>query len=197
VKLTSALLVVGTLLLSTTAFAQDAVYASPAPGPIASEGGGLHDTTEHERPMTASAMLYVPWIYGIGIGGKFGFEIPVAKNGFIPKLNDSVSIEPSLSMAYTSWYGLDSSHGALFLPAVSGLWNFHLKPDLRVYGAVNVGVNIYSIKWDGLYNDNGRHSYFRPYVELAGGVFWKFNDRMALRGELGWYGPRGGISFFF
>ena len=194
-KFASLVLVLGSLLLADGAFAQEAVYAAPAGEPLRERSGStLRDSSEHARPMTASGLLYVPWFRGIGIGLKLGFEIPIVPQGFIPKLNDSISLEPAFSIAYTNYYAYSDVHTTNYVAALGGLWSFWLKQNLRVYGAVNVGANIYSYHWKGqaLHGDNN----VDPYVELAGGVFWQFAERVALRGELGWYGPRGGISIY-
>jgi hypothetical protein len=203
VKLASLVLVLGgSLLLANAVSAQEPVYAS-APRPAyaagaparAHESGDIHDLSAHERPKTASGLLYVPWFRGIGIGLKLGVEIPIVPEGFIPRLNDSISIEPAFSIAYTNYYAYSDVSTTNYVAAVGGLWSFWLKSDLRVYGAVNLGVNIYSYHWD--HGNNGHaDNNVEPYVELAGGVFYKLNERVALRGEVGWYGPRGGVSIY-
>lgn len=201
-KLASLVLVLGGLLLANDVSAQEPVYAGSGPAPVYASpgapaheggaGGGIRDTSDHARPMTASGLLYVPWFRGIGIGVKLGFEIPIVPNGFISKLNDSISLEPAFSIGYTNYYSYSNVHTTNYVAALGGLWSFWLKPDLRVYGAVNLGINGYSYHWKGeaLHGDNS----IQPYIELAGGVFWKLAERVALRGELGWYGPRGGVS---
>jgi hypothetical protein len=204
VKLASLVLVLSaSLLVSDMASAQDTaspVYASPAPQPVyaappaRAEGapGTIKDRSVHDRPISLSAQGYIPWIYGIGIGVRLGVEIPVAKDGFIPSINDSVSVEPNFYFAYSNYYGWSDSNLVQFTPAASGLWNFHLKPALTVYGMVTLGVTIrhWTGAWRGTDANDGVF-----FGELAGGVKWKFADRIALRAELGWYGPRCGVSF--
>ncbi|MDB4976327.1 MAG: hypothetical protein JWN48_4668 [Myxococcaceae bacterium] len=196
VKFAALVVVLGSLVVADGALAQDAVYAAPARenGPVQHGGGStLKDSSEHLRPMTASALAYVPWFHGFGIGLKLGFEIPIVPQGFISKLNDSISLEPAFSIARTNYYAYDDVHTTNYVIALGGLWSFWLKENLRVYGAVNLGANIYQYHWDHNRNVHGDNN-VDPYVELAGGVFWKFQERWALRGELGWYGPRGGIA---
>ncbi len=200
-KLASLVLVLsGSLVAASVAAAQDTAYASPQPQPVyaspaPSSGapGTLKDKSTHDRPISLSAQAYIPWWYGIGIGVRLGGEIPIVKDGFISALNDSVSIEPWLTLAYSSYYGWGEGHMGRYGFGVSGLWNFHLKPSLTVYGMVSIGAEIQRLTWDN--NGDYHHTRGRPFIELAPGVKWHFADRIALRAELGWYGPRGGISF--
>jgi hypothetical protein len=77
------------------------------------------------------------------------------------------------------------------LPAVAGLWSFHLSDEFRVYGSVLLGFGIFT---GDIYNDDDIN-YF--YFELAVGVFYKLVDAIALRGEVGWRAARGGIAILF
>jgi hypothetical protein len=202
VKLASLVFVIsGSLLVANLASAQDSAYASPQPQPVyaspaVSSGapGTIKDRGTHDRPVQLSAQLYIPWFWGIGIGARLGGEIPVVKDGFISSINDSFSIEPAFYFAYSNYYGnyVDDVNLLQYTIAVAGVWNFHLKPNLTVYGALSVGVVIRD--WtnvdDRYWNDNKG----APFIELAPGVKWKFAERVSLRAEVGWYGPRGGIA---
>jgi hypothetical protein len=207
VKLASLVLVLsGSLLVANMAAAQEAAYASPQPQPVyasqpqpaADSGapGTIKDRGTHDRPIQLSAQLYIPWFWGIGIGVKLAGEIPVVKDGFISSINDSFSIEPAFYFAYSNYYGSnfynDDVNLLQYTIAAAGLWNFHLKPNLTVYAALSLGVVIRD--WtnidDRYWNDNKAAA----FVELAPGVKWKFAEKVALRAELGWYGPRAGIA---
>ncbi|HEY6882275.1 MAG TPA: hypothetical protein VI299_29795 [Polyangiales bacterium] len=206
-KLASLLLVLGgSLLVVGVASAQDTAspaYASPQPQPVyasapaPAEGapGTIKDRSAHDRPISLSAQAYIPWWYGFGIGVRLGGEIPIVKDGFISSINDSVSIEPNLFLAYSTYYAWDNGHLGRYTPAVSMLWNFHLKPNLTVYGMASIGVEIQRENWDNYAGNKYHHTTAYAFVELAGGVKWHFSERVAVRAELGWYGPRGGISF--
>lgn len=190
----------GLLPAETTTAAQPVAPPPPpppayvAPAPAVPSDGGIRDSSAKQRPYTLSALAYVPWWYGLGIGIKAGFEIPVAPDGFIPSLNDSVSVEPSFSFAYTRWntYAGVDLNALRYTPAISALWSFHFSPRFRAYGALNLGYTIvtYTGEYADFYGDDG--SYF--YGELSAGLFYNIAERVALRAELGWQGLRGGLS---
>jgi hypothetical protein len=164
--------------------------STPAPAPLE---GSIRDVTPHTRPYTLSALAYVPWWYGLGIGVKAGFEITLVPDGFIPSINDSFSLEPSFSFAYSRWNsfaGVDLN-ALRYTPAISALWSFHFSPRFRAYGALNLGYTIvtYTGEWADYYRDG---SYF--YGELSAGLFYNVSERVALRAEVGWQGLRGGLS---
>jgi hypothetical protein len=206
VKLASLVLVLsGSLLVANMAAAQEAAYASPQPQPVyasqpqpaADSGapGTIKDRGTHDRPIQLSAQLYIPWFWGIGIGVKLAGEIPVVKDGFISSINDSFSIEPAFYFAYSNYYGGFGTYDVNLLQytiAAAGMWNFHLKPNLTVYAALSLGVVIRDWTNDYVGFNDGKAAAF---VELAPGIKWKFADKIALRAELGWYGPRAGIAF--
>lgn len=170
-------------------------YASqPAPAPT----GGIRDTSEHRRPFTLSALAYVPWWYGIGIGVRASFEIPLVHDGFIPSLNDSFSLEPSFSFAYSSWNRFsyyDELHALRYTPALAALWSFHFSPQFRAYGAVNLGYTLVSYTGDQGGYDFKDWDYF--YFEVSAGVFYDFSEHLAVRAEVGWQGLRGGLAVLF
>ncbi len=162
--------------------------------------GTIKDRSVHEsRPYALSAMLYVPWWYGIGIGVNARFEIPVVKDGFIPQINDQFSIEPSIAFDYRSrGYGFVDERLKFIdiTPAVYAMWSFHITPKFRPYGAIGLGYNI------GIWLDDndvvGRNvdnHYF--YFDVAAGLFYNFSEHVALRAELGAVGPKVGLAGLF
>lgn len=199
-KLSKSILVAVILLMAGSAAAQDTAEAQTgtyveAPPAHEASGSGIKDTSIHHRPYSASALLYVPWWYGIGIGLKLGFEIPIVHDGFIPKLNDSFSLEPSFTFAYSTYYSTNDVSLVRYTPAISALWSFYLSDRFRVYGALNLGLTVLTYHDDLAYFDHDNSYYF--YGELAAGLFYNFSDVFALRAELGWQGLRGGIAFQF
>ena len=132
-------LILSSLLASATVFAQEtpaadvpAAEAAPAaepgtpietsagvetqgtPGVEPGKEGTIKDRSVHEsRPMGVSAMAYIPWWYGIGIGINTRFEIPIVKDGFISSINDQISLEPSLSLGYRNLLPIYSSRLSL------------------------------------------------------------------------------------
>jgi hypothetical protein len=147
VKLGTLVVVIGACaLLSAKGSAQDAPAPSAETGAAApaaessaslpppsyaaapvTPSGGIRDSSDHRRPFALSAMAYVPWWYGLGIGVKLGFEIPILHDGFIPSLNDSFSLEPSFSFAYSTWNRFsyyDDLHALRYTPALAALRSF-------------------------------------------------------------------------
>jgi hypothetical protein len=195
--------VLGLWLLSADAFAQEDQVATTATtastpttptAPATIAVGSIRDASPKERPVGISAMAWIPWWYGFGIGGKAGVEIPVAHDGFLPSVNDSFSLEPSLSIASVD-------HGMLIvdiptihvLPAVAGIWSFHFSEQFRLYGAVSLGYGI--VSYDDADYDGAGFNYL--YTELNAGLGYKLADALALRAEVGWHGLRGGLQLQF
>lgn len=195
--------VLGLWLLSADAFAQEDQVATTATtastpttptAPATIAVGSIRDASPKERPVGISAMAWIPWWYGLGIGGKAGVEIPVAHDGFLPSVNDSFSLEPSLSIASVD-------HGMLIvdiptihvLPAVAGIWSFHFSEHFRLYGAVSLGYGI--VSYDDADYDGAGFNYL--YTELNAGLGYKLADAVALRAEVGWHGLRGGLQLLF
>jgi hypothetical protein len=164
-----------------------------APEEVPSGDGTIKDWSEKRRPITISAMGFVPFLNGIGIGLKTGVEIPVVHNGFIPKLNDSFSVEPTFSVAYSTWYSLSDVQALTFIPAVAGMWSFHFAENLRAYAALNLGYSV--VSWKADFDTKYLSNESRFYGEVTVGGFYKFADRFAARAEVGWEGLRGGIAF--
>lgn len=179
------------------------VTAVPADQPASrSSGGGIKDNGPHQRPQTASALLYTPWRFGFGFGLKLGYEIPIVHNGFIPSINNSFSIEPNFAFAWSNYnrgYGgwlLSDEYdwdAIEFTPGVSALWSFHFSPQFRAYAAVHLGVTIVKPYYSGP-GESGFELKTKGYFhgELAPGIVYSLNDKIALRAELGWWS---GIKF--
>jgi hypothetical protein len=157
----------------------------------------IKDSSSHQRPFALGVLAYVPWFQGIGIGVSTAFEIPIMHDGFIPRLNDSFSIEPSFGFAYLDHYGdVEGDYALLFRPAVGAKWSFHLLESLRVYALLSFGysrVNHYlapSAVPDRVHDD-------LFYGDFGAGVEWTFAAHCALRAEVAPQGLRSGISFLF
>jgi hypothetical protein len=197
VRVSSIALFLCVVCFSSTTFAQadpEAGYTSSAPS---MNQGSIKDRGRHTRPMSLSGMLYAPWYYGVGIGFNARFEIPIVHDGFIPSINDQVSIEPSLSLGYrTRAYDWENDRLRFFdiIPAVYGMWSFHITPKFRPYGAIGLGYDA------GVWLDdkNGHHEpggFF--YWDTAVGLFYNFAEHAAFRCEIGSQGPKAGLSVIF
>jgi len=197
-------------LISTQVLAQEPAEEAPSGDEAASASSGaeagsgrpgaIRDTSDHTRPLGVSAMAYIPWYYGFGIGVNARVEIPIVADGFISAINDQVSLEPSLGLGYRS-YGLGAYSDSLtffdITPALYGMWSFHITPEFRPYGALGLGYDI--AIWlneddlDG--TGNARTSYF--YWDVAVGLFYSFSEHLSFRGELGSQGPKAGLALTF
>jgi hypothetical protein len=169
-----------------------------APPPETYKPGTLRDSSEHTRPMMLSLQAYLPWFNGLGFGGKLGFEFPIVHQGFISSLNDYISIEPSFSIASVDYsYGIDlegfdaDNNLTQLIPAVAGIWSFHLSEEFRVYGSVALGFGFYT---GDIYNDENINFF---YGEVLVGLVYRVGGIFALRAEIGWRGLRGGVAFLF
>jgi len=172
----------------------------------ASKSGGIKDNGPHQRPMMASAQLYTPWRFGFGFGLKLGFEIPLVHDGFIPSINNSFSIEPNFAFAWNNYnrgYGYyggsvfnDNVAAMEYTPGVSVLWSFYFSSRFRAYAAVHTGLTILKPYYDGPGKVDFK-TYYRFHGELAPGIVFSLNERIALRAELGWWsGIKGGIAIY-
>ncbi|MFT3924490.1 MAG: hypothetical protein QM778_18270 [Myxococcales bacterium] len=164
--------------------------------------GTIKDRSIHEsRPIGISAMAYIPWYMGVGIGVNARVEIPIVKDGFIPSINDQISLEPSISVGYRSrgYAFVDDRVKYLDItPAIYAMWSFHITPKFRPYGAIGLGydIGIWLNEDDfGGVNDGIDNGFF--YWDVAAGLFYNFSDHVAMRAELGAMGPKIGISGFF
>ncbi len=153
--------------------------------------------------------LFDPPGYGAGTGLGFGFRgtVELVKNGFIPKLNNSVGIGFGLDyLRYDGWQGPrgyceerysgpagvpicarvsgvgDGNVNYFFIPVVMQ-WNFWLHRRWSVFGEPGVA----------LYVEDGRFK-FDPFLFYAGGRF-HITDSVALTMRIGYPTFSLGVSF--
>lgn len=162
------------------------------------------------EPHLALGLLDPPG-YGGGTGFGFGVRgsVEIVKNGFIPKLNNSVAIGFGLDyLRYDGWQGprgyceergsgpagvpicrrisggADGDIDYFFVPVVMQ-WNFWLHKRWSVFG--EPGVALYVQDGDVKFN---------PFVFYAGGRF-HLTDRVTLTARLGYPTLSFGVSFLF
>ncbi len=171
--------------LSVAAYASES-YAEGPPGSIT-------DTRVHTREPDLSLLLWFPYYYGYGFGAQVRFEFPVLPDGFIPTINDEVTLEPSFGIAGTSYGYTGNDYGILnFTPALYGLWRFHFSTQFDVYGGLGLGINfgVVNRPYEGFVPT---YFYWDPCV----GLNFRFAPSVALRAQLGAQGLLGGFSFYF
>jgi hypothetical protein len=157
----------------------------------------IKDAGAHRRPFALALLGYVPWFHGIGIGVSTAFEIPIVHDGFIPRLNDAFSIEPSFGFAYLDHYGdVEGDYALLFRPALGAKWSFYLLPALRVYALLSFGYSRVNHYFEpGAVPERASDDLF--YGDLGAGVEWSFAAHAALRAEVAPQGLRAGVSILF
>jgi hypothetical protein len=156
--------------------------------------GSIRDNAEKRRPYAVSLLAAMPWLYSIGGGARVAGEIPVVHNGFIPSINDSFSLEPLFEFSYglqhnTVW---EDVHGISLTPALSVLWSFYFKPQLRAYAAFSFGYTIVLDDYEGNGADLNLNHFHHNF---AVGMFYDVAQHWSVRAEIGYQGLRAGIAY--
>jgi hypothetical protein len=119
--------------------------------------------------------------------------LATAPDGFIPSINDEVTLEPSFGIAGTTYGHEGTDYGIVNLtPALYGLWRFHFSRDFDAYLGLGLGINIGVL--------NKPYGGFTPtyfYWDPCIGLNYRFAPAIALRIQLGAQGFLGGLSFYF
>ncbi len=189
---TLAAALVATALPSKAAAAET---AAGAPGSLYGSGG-LYDGSPHDRSQQISVFGFLPWAYGgigFGVGGRFG--LPLAKDGILPGINDSIELELGLDAWYGSWgYGFGSfGYVGLAAPVAEVAWTFHITDRFDAYAKLGLGwhFDFYTSDISGYSGLSTNGLYFVG----GAGINYKLADKMTLRGELGYSGVRVGLGF--
>ena len=192
VTLLRGVLLLGVLLSTVGVARADEYYGRP----MAPSSDGINDWTIHSRSSDLSVLAWVPWYYGFGVGGELRYEIFILPNGFIPAINDSFSLEPSIGLAYTS-YGVPHYTWSItdIAPALYGIWSFYFSAPFRLYVGLGLGYNIGIATAPQGYVGGIGDNYF--YWDVVGGLSYKFTNSIAFRGEVGSQGVKAGLSFYF
>ncbi len=169
------------------------VLAAPALAGAQEEGahraGYLLDRSPQERPQMLSFWAFAPWYYGVGIGVGARYNIPIVPNGFIPPVNDSFELEFGGDISVGNYFGYGWTN--VSIPA-EAMWRFFFLPNLSAYWKIALGLNMRFSSYSG-YVGTGASLYWDSGL----GVVWKFADKMTLRGEFGYTGPRVGLGILF
>lgn len=150
--------------------------------------GGLLDTGVSHRKQMISLLAWVPWYQDIGIGADFRYTLPIVHDGFIPALNDSFDIEPSVAF-WGSPYGGRWYAGFEVLAAVR--WTFYIFPRLAAYARLGFGFH-----WRDYYLYQQYWHHYLTWSAEVGAVF-KITEVFHARLEVGASGLRAGIGFAF
>jgi hypothetical protein len=122
---------------------------------------------------------------GAELGVKGGYRL--SDNGFVPVINNSVSIEGACFLS-------EIGDGTMLAIAPLLRWDFHLHPQWTAYASGGLEVRFAT---GGDRDDNRRSSGSR--VDIAGGGVWHMNPDFDLRGEvdLAHDSLRAGVEFRF
>lgn len=151
------------------------------------EPGALLDESEKtERPLQLGVHGTLPWggYYGWAAGAGANLYIPLAKNGFISKLNDEFGIDFGVDAVFHFGYAQPFN---LLIP-VAARWQFHLLKQLELYASLGLEVDL----WFG-YAYNAWYWPVRPAFHV--GAQWFFSEKVGLKLEVGYPGLRLGVVF--
>lgn len=139
----------------------------------------IRDSSSHSRPLNLDVTTGLGWWGGGSWGTAVYLGIPIVPDGFIPKLNDSFSIEASGRFDYFWGYcyvGYRGCGGRSSFGLVAGVkWTFYLTPDWAVYGRINGGLGL---RLPVTYDNR-----VLPRFESDSGVgaYWMFSDAAWMR----------------
>lgn len=151
------------------------------------EPGALLDESEKsDRSMQLSVHGTLPWggFYGWALGPGANLYIPIAKNGFISKLNDSFGIDFGVDAVFHFGF---AQPFALLIP-VNARWQFYMLKQLQVYANIGLEIDI----WFGTAY-NAFYWPVRPAFHV--GAHWMFSEKVGLKLEIGYPGLRFGVLF--
>ncbi|HEX6240142.1 MAG TPA: outer membrane beta-barrel protein [Polyangiales bacterium] len=166
---------------------QDPTMAPPA-------AGSIKDSSDQRRHYSVSLQAAFPWLYSLAGGFRVSGEIPILHNGFIPSINDSFSLEPLFELTYgrpTNTVFSDSINAINYTPALSILWSFYFKTNLRAYANLTLGYTIV----DDDYPGPGELDLNHFHHNFSVGAFYDFHPHWSVRGEIGYAGMRAGIAY--
>jgi len=163
----------------------------------------ITDKGPHDRASNLSLMGYLGrFDYGsvaFGVDGRFA--IPIVKNGFLPMLNNSFSIEPGVRLGLA----LDGGYTIVNLdPSCYAMWEFYFNKKFSAYAGLGLG---FDIAFGHYFGDSVSFFYVGPAV----GIHYKFASNIAFRAEAryadgfgfnNYYGygnelVEGGLTFYF
>lgn len=135
-----------------------------------------------ERPHTFDLHAGFAWYgYGAAVGGRY--KIPVVDNGFVPSIDNSVSITFGADLYFANYYAPngDAYYGTGIGVPVTMAWDFWFTDEWSAFG--EAGVNLYV--GNGLFRGYGFGRFGSQWLVTAVGGRYHFNEKMALIGRLG------------
>ncbi len=178
------------------AFADDEKPASSGAGldPSLRGPGSLSDASPKRRHPMISLFVGLPaiyWGYGgfpLSVGGRY--LQPILHDGFVPSINDSVSIEVGADLYAISrlTWGL-----GLAIP-VEALWALHFSPKFAGYLKLGIAIELRFGDWCWGNVCTGALGIV-PVPVGALGIMYDLTEALTLRVELGYPGLKVGLGF--
>jgi len=139
------------------------------------------------------------WYGGWGIGGRYMVPLPVKPLLAQTPFHDYFAIE--FGADYLTWsYDFAAANGDYrwnaLVPVVGGMWNVWFTEKLAAYPKLDIGYQIgwYS-GWNSAWGNQPHHGAI--FWNFAVGGMYRLSKVVALRGELGYAGVKGGATFLF
>jgi len=184
-------------LMPGVAAAQDGTPppAAPPPDPSAPSGSvATATTTSSGAPaLTGISVFGIVPFDGFGVGLRYMMPIPIPSLLHHSRIKDSWAVEFGADVLYLSYdYVLSNYHETHILPLAGVMWNVWLTPQFAVYPKAEAGFSIRASS-----SLNGSPSHSGVYIAGEAGLLYQVSKSVTLRAELGSYGARGGVGFFF
>jgi hypothetical protein len=185
---------------SSTRNASNTVPAAAPPAPPSAEIATPFSSADAPSMKGVSAWGILPW-GGIGVGARYMMPLAIGPLLTKTKLRDNFSLElggdflhfstdvgvPGFSFNY-SWNEV--------LPVAGMMWNIWFNPKLAIYPKVELGyVFAWVSGWRGF--GGGQPGYGGVFADGAGGVLYRLDNGLTLRGEIGIAGLKLGAGWLF
>jgi hypothetical protein len=159
------------------------------------DGWIIKDNSEHERPWRIDAMANVGFILTVHGGLSVWGSAPLLADGLIPGINDELDVEIGAYVQAHTFYFNCANRWFRVTPLGGLRWSLHLFEDLAVYALVKMGASI------PFAAENSCNVMQTKNVTVDGvgalGLYWQLGQVLALRFELGNFGPSVGVSLMF
>lgn len=184
--------------------------AAPARAAPRSTGGGL------DGQVTVLGILGYSYYWANAYGVGVRYQKVLAPNVLKAKIRDDIALEGGLDLMYSTWDFPSYDFGGVWYttsaryigvsPVVGIVWNFWLNDKLSLYPKLDLGWEFGSLKyestdplWNTYYNTYysyyHSHAYGGAYLDLAGGLAYKTDGGITLRGQVGIHGLYFGVGF--
>jgi hypothetical protein len=138
------------------------------------------------------------WYGGLGVGARYMLPLPIKPLLTQGTVKDSFALEMGADfMTFSAGVGaLGDYRWNALVPVVGGMWNIWLNEQLAFYPKLDLGYMFaWNSGWNSTWGNEVNHGRFFWNVALGG--MYRLNNKVALRGEIGYAGLKLGASFLF